>query len=46
VELVVLVVAVEAVARKLEVGLSKQQRLQGDCLQILECKANGTKQYA
>ena len=45
-ELVVLVVAVEAVARKLGVGLPKQQRLQGDCLHILECKANGTKQYA
>jgi hypothetical protein len=46
VELVVLVVAVEAVARKLGVGLPKQQRLQGDCLHILECKANDTKQYA
>jgi hypothetical protein len=45
-ELVVLVVAVEAVARKLGVGLSKQQRLQGDCLHILEYKANDTKQYA
>ena len=45
-ELVVLVVVVEAVARKLGVGLPKQQRLQGDCLYILECKANGTKQYA
>jgi hypothetical protein len=46
VKLVVLVVAVGAVARKLGVGLPKQQRLQGDCLHILECKANGTKQYA
>jgi hypothetical protein len=45
-ELVVLVVAVEAVAKMFGVGLPKQQKLQGDCLHILECKANGTKQYA
>jgi hypothetical protein len=37
---------VEAVARMLGVDLPKQQKLQGDCLHILECKANGTKQYA
>jgi hypothetical protein len=42
----VLVVAVEAVAKMLGVGLPKQQKLQGNCLHILECKANGTKQYA
>jgi hypothetical protein len=42
----VLVVAVEVVAKMLGVGLSKQQKLQSDCLHILECKANGTKQYA
>jgi hypothetical protein len=36
---------VEAVARMLGVDLLKQQKLQGDCLHILECKANGTKQY-
>ena len=39
-------VAVEAVAKMLGVGLPKQQKLQGDCLHILECKANGTKQCA
>jgi hypothetical protein len=44
--LVALVVEVEAVAKMLEVGLPKQQKLQGGCLHILECKANGTKQYA
>jgi hypothetical protein len=44
--LVVAVVAVEAVVKMLGVGLPKQQKLQGDCLHILECKANGTKQYA
>jgi hypothetical protein len=37
---------VEAVAKMLGVGLPKQQKLQDDCLHILECKANGTKQYA
>ena len=36
----------EAVAKMLGVDLPKQQKLQGDCLHILECKANGTKQYA
>jgi hypothetical protein len=40
------VVEVEAVARKLEVDSSKQQKLQGDCLHILGYKANDTKQYA
>jgi hypothetical protein len=40
------VVAVEAVAKMLGVDLPKQQKLQGDCLHILEYKANGTKQYA
>jgi hypothetical protein len=44
--LVALVVEVEAVAKMLGVGLPKQQKLQGGCLHILECKANGTKQYA
>jgi hypothetical protein len=44
--LVALVVAVEVVAKMPEVGLSKQQKLQGGCLHTLECKANGTKQYA
>jgi hypothetical protein len=39
-------VAVEAVAKMLGVDLPKQQKLQGDCLYILECKVNGTKQYA
>jgi hypothetical protein len=39
------VAAVEAVARMLGVDLPKQKKLQGDCLHILECKANGTKQY-
>jgi hypothetical protein len=38
--------AVEAVAKMLGVGLPKQQKLQGGCLQILEYKANDTKQYA
>jgi hypothetical protein len=42
-DLVVLVVAVEVVAKMLGVGLPKQQKLQGDCLHILECKANGMK---
>jgi hypothetical protein len=37
---------VEVVARMLGANLPKQQRLQGDCLHILECKANDTKQYA
>jgi hypothetical protein len=37
---------VEAVAKMPEVGLPKQQKLQGDYLHTLECKANGTKQYA
>jgi hypothetical protein len=44
--LVALVVEVEVVAKMLGVGLLKQQKLQGGCLHILECKANGTKQYA
>jgi hypothetical protein len=44
--LAALVVVVEAVAKMLGVDLPKQQKLQGDCLHILECKANGTKQYA
>ena len=37
---------VEVVARKLEVDLPKQQKLQGGYLRILGCKAHGTKQYA
>ena len=45
-DLVVLVVAVEVVAKMLGIGLPKEQKLQGVCLHILECKANGTKQYA
>ena len=44
--LVAAVVEAEVVARKLEVDLPKQQKLQGGCLHILGCKANGTKQYA
>jgi hypothetical protein len=44
--LVALVVEVEAVAKMPEVGLPKQHKLQGGCLHTLECKANGTKQYA
>jgi hypothetical protein len=44
--LVALVVEVEAVAKMPEVGLPKQQKLEGGCLHTLECKANGTKQYA
>jgi hypothetical protein len=44
--LAALVVAVEAVAKMLGVDLPKQQKLQSDCLHILECKANGTKQCA
>jgi hypothetical protein len=45
-DLVALVVAVEVVAKMLGVDLRKQQKLQGDCLHILECKTNGTKHYA
>jgi hypothetical protein len=45
-DLVVLVVVAEAVAKMLGVDLPKQQKLQSDCLRILECKANGTKQCA
>jgi hypothetical protein len=33
-------------AKMLGVGLPKQQKLRGDCLHILEYKANDTKQYA
>jgi hypothetical protein len=40
-----MVVAVEAEARKLVNGLSKQQKLQVDCPDILVCKENGTKRY-
>ena len=43
---VVVVVEVEAVAKMLEVGLPKQQKLQGGCLHILEYKVSDTKQYA
>ena len=39
-------VEAEAVARKLEAGSPKQQKLQGGCLHILGCKANDTKQCA
>jgi hypothetical protein len=35
-----------AVARKLEVDLPKLQKLQGDCLCIVGCKADDMKQYA
>jgi hypothetical protein len=38
------VVAVEAEARKLVNGLPKQQKLQVDCPHILVCKESGTKQ--
>jgi hypothetical protein len=44
--LVAAVVEAGAVARKLEVDSPKQQKLQGDCLHILGCKANDTKQCA
>ena len=44
--LVAAVVEAEAVARKLEVDSPKQQKLQGDCLHTLGCKANDTKQCA
>jgi hypothetical protein len=44
--LVATVVEAEVVARKLEVDLPKQQKLQGGCLHILGCKANDTKQCA
>jgi hypothetical protein len=37
---------VEAVTKMPEVGLPKQQKLQGGCLHTLECKANGMKQCA
>ena len=39
-------VGAEAVARKLGVDSPKQQKLQGDCLHTLGCKANDTKQCA
>ena len=45
-DLVAAVVEAEVVARKPEVDSPKQQKLQGGCLRILGCKANGTKQYA
>ena len=44
--LVAAVVEVKVVARKLEVDLPKQQKLQVGYLRILGCKAHGTKQYA
>jgi hypothetical protein len=37
---------VEVVAKMLGVDLLKQQKLQSDCLHILGCKTNGTKQCA
>jgi hypothetical protein len=40
-----MVVAVGAEARKLVNGLPKQQKLQVDCLHILVCGENSTKQY-
>jgi hypothetical protein len=40
-----MVVAVEAGARKLVNGLSKQQKLQVGCPHILVCRESGTKQY-
>jgi hypothetical protein len=39
-------VEAEAVARKLEVGSPKQQRLQDGCPRILGYRANDTKLYA
>ncbi len=33
-------------AKMPEIDLPKQQKLQGDYLRILGCKAHGTKQYA
>jgi hypothetical protein len=39
-------VEAEAVARKLEAGLPKQQKLQDDYPHILGCRANDTKLYA
>jgi hypothetical protein len=44
--LVAAVVEAEVVARKPEVDSPKQQKLQGDCLHTLGCKANDTKQCA
>ena len=44
--LVASMVEAEAVARKLEVGSLKQQKLQGGCLHILGYKANDTKRCA
>jgi hypothetical protein len=40
-----MVVAVEAEARKLVSGLSKEQKLQVDCPHTLVCRESGTKQY-
>jgi hypothetical protein len=40
-----MVVAVEAEARKLVNGLSKQEKLQVDCPHTLVCRENGMKQY-
>ena len=39
-------VEAEAIAKKLEAGSPKQQKLQDDCPHILECRANDTKLYA
>jgi hypothetical protein len=39
-------VEAEAVARKLEVDLPKQQKLLDGCPHILGCRANDTKLYA
>ena len=39
-------VEAEAVARKLEAGSPKQQKLQDGCPHILGCRANDTKLYA
>jgi hypothetical protein len=44
--LVALVVEVEAVAKMPEVGLPKQQKLQGGYPHTLEYTESGTKQYA
>jgi hypothetical protein len=43
---VALVVEVEAVAKMLEIGLPKQQKLQDGYPHTLICTVNDTKQYA
>jgi hypothetical protein len=46
VDLAVVEVEVETVARKLEVDLPKLRKLQGGCLCTVGCKVDDTKQYA